>query len=244
MTDLKMPQTNKPQINTSTKPAEAAAAYINDLLAVHIDKPILLLVAGGSATQVLNLIKPEYLGDHITVTVTDDRFTEDVEHNNFATMQITPFYDELIQVDAYCINTQLFGEENIETHRARFEKNLRDWQKDFPKGTIIGLFGMGADGHVAGIIPGVYSEEEFAKKFDDKDYVAHVDATGKNDHPLRVTTTFPFMRLVNYPVFYITGEGKKDALTKALAKEGTLFETPARIMHEMKNAQIFTDISL
>lgn len=235
---------NDIHITTTAQAASEAGKYISDLLALHIDSPVLLLVGGGSALAALEHINPEYLENNLTVTVTDERFTEDVEHNNFAMLQTTPFYNDLIQVDAFCINTQLFGDDTPELHRARFEKNIRDWQKEFPKGKIIGLFGMGADGHVAGIIPGVYGAEEFAQKFEGKDYVAVVDATGKNEQPLRVTTTFTFMKAVDYPLFLITGENKRAALVRALAEEGTLNETPVRIIHEMKKPEIFTDIAL
>lgn len=234
--------TNIP-ITTSDSPAKGAGKYVSDLLATHIDQPLLLLIAGGSSLSILDYINPEYLGNNITVTVTDERFTDDVEHNNFAMLQTTPFYDDLIQVDAFCINTQLFSEDTLDIHRARFEKNIRDWQKEFPKGIIIGVFGMGSDGHIAGIIPGIYNQEEFNNKFDGEQYVADVNALGKNEHPLRITTTFSFMRLVNFSVFFITGESKRSALEMALAKDGSLFETPARIMQEMKRPEIFTDIS-
>ncbi|MEN9649263.1 MAG: Glucosamine-6-phosphate isomerase/6-phosphogluconolactonase [Candidatus Parcubacteria bacterium] len=231
-------------IATSKAPAEEAGKYISDILALSIDKPVLLLVAGGSAMSVLEYINPEYIENNLTVTVTDERFTEDVGDNNFATMQTYPFYNSLIDVDAFCINTELFAGDTIELFRDRFEKNIRDWKKEFLNGVIIGLFGMGADGHVAGIIPGIYSEEEFAKKFDGEAYATDVDATGKNEHPLRMTTTFPFMRMIDHPLFYIVGENKRDALVRATATEGTLFETPARIMLEMNNPEIFTDLAL
>lgn len=233
-----------PQVNFSEKPALEAATYINDLLATHINKPILLLTGGGSAMSVLDYINPEYIGNNITVTVTDDRFTDDIAENNFTVLQTTPFYDSLIDVDAFCIDTQLFGGETIEIQRDRFEKNIREWQKDFPNGIIIGLYGMGADGHIAGIIPGVYGQEDFDKKFNGKEYITDVDALGKNTHPYRITTTFSFMKLVDFPLMYVVGENKKHAFEKTLAPAGLLYETPARIIQEMKNPQIFTDISL
>ncbi len=231
-------------INSSPTPAVEAGKYISDLLALNVDKPVLLLVAGGSSTEVLDYINPEYLSSTITVTVTDERFTEDVEDNNFARMQTFPFYNDLIEVEAFCINTQLFTGDTIDIHAARFEKNIRDWKQEFPTGTIIALFGIGADGHIAGILPGIYNEADFKKTFDNDAYIAIVDATGKDAHPQRVTTTFPFMRLVDFPLFYVKGENKRAALEKVLAKEGTLSETPARIIQEMKKPEIFTDIAL
>ena len=231
-------------VESSTKPAEAAGHYISDLLAVHHGRPILLMLAGGSALEVLNHINPQYLGAHITVTVTDERFTDDVLENNFSNLQSVSFYNDLVSVDAFCIDTQIYGDETITGHAERFEKNINDWRRDFPKGIIIALYGIGEDGHVAGIIPGVMSEEEFLKRMDGERLVAYLDAGSKNERPLRVTTTFKLMRLVDFPLFYIIGEEKRDALEMALSEKGSLTETPARIIQEMKPLSIFTDMTI
>jgi len=239
-------QEKAPTIEVSKNPAVAAGKYISDILAVNIDRPVLLLLAGGSAREVLDHIKTEYLSPEITVTVTDERFTDDMEHNNFDVLQTTHFYNELTQQDAYCINTSVFAGDDIELHASRFEKNIRDWMREFPKGVIIGLFGIGADGHTAGIIPDVYTDADFAAKFDNADkFVATVDAGDKNEFPYRVTVTFPFMRHVDFPLFYVKGDTvglKKQALSAALDTDTLLSKTPARIMLDMKSPIVFTDI--
>ncbi|MES3005363.1 MAG: 6-phosphogluconolactonase [Patescibacteria group bacterium] len=240
MTPLK--QIKDITIESSGSPAEAAGHCISDLLAVHHGRPLLLMLAGGSALAVLNHINPQYLGSHITVTVTDERFTDDILENNFSNLQSTSFYNDLISVDAFCIDTQIYGDETITGHSERFEKNINDWRKEFPKGIIVALYGIGQDGHIAGIIPGIMSDDDFAKRFDGDRFVAHLDAGRKSDQPLRVTTTFPLLRIVDFPLLYVRGEEKRDVLEKALAKEGSLAETPARIIQEMKSVFIFTDI--
>ena len=233
-----------PLIEISTNPAEAAGLYISDLLSVHHGRPTLLMLAGGSAHIVLDHINPQYLGSHITVTVTDERFTDDLEENNFAVLQSLPFYNDLVGVDAFCIDTQIFGEETISGHAERFEKNIRDWKAEFPKGIIIGLFGIGKDGHVAGIIPGIFSDVEFKKKYEGERLVAYQDIAHSDQPYARVSTTFAFMRMVDFPLFYITGKDKKQALKHALEEKGILSEIPARIMQEMKGVHVFTDIEI
>jgi 6-phosphogluconolactonase/glucosamine-6-phosphate isomerase/deaminase len=241
---MTLPQSNI--VYTPQNTAEETGKYISDILALHIDRPILLLLAGGSSVKVLDYIKPEYLHDQITVTVTDERFTDDIGDNNFDTLQTTSFYNELIQVDAFCINTSVWEGDTVEGHAARFEKNIKEWMKDFPKGIIIGLYGMGADGHTAGIIPGVYQGEEFNKKFNTEDtYIAITDDKRLTaDFPLRVTTTLSFMKKVQYPIFYITGQNKVDALKKALDEKVSYEEVPARVILDMQKPMIFTDIQL
>lgn len=246
---------HQPLIEQSSNPAEKAGGYINDLLSTHIDKPVLLMLAGGSARDVLPFIKAEYLTPEITVTVTDERFTDDMDENNFDVLQTTGFYQNLMSVDAYCINTSVVGgeiayeeygeSEGAAMHAARFEKHIQDWMAEHRSGIIVGLFGMGADGHVAGVIPGAYDAAEFENRFLGQRDVAVVEV-GSSDEAFhfRVTTTLSFMKKVQYPLFYITGDAKKPALKKALDPATPLSETPARIMLDMQSPTVFTDISL
>jgi 6-phosphogluconolactonase/glucosamine-6-phosphate isomerase/deaminase len=246
----------QPTIENSPNPAQKAGEYISDLLSTHIDKPVLLMLAGGSAREVLDFINAEYLTPEVTVTVTDERYTDDMGENNFDMLQTTKLYQNLMSADSYCINTSVVGgdvaydESNpgagAEAHAMRFERHIREWMQDFEKtGTIIGLFGMGADGHTAGIIPGLFDDAEFEQKFLGESDVAVVPM-GK-DNPgfqFRVTTTLSFMKKIHYPLFYITGEAKLPALRKALDPATELSEIPARIMLDMKSPVIFTDIPM
>ncbi len=245
---MSMNNLNTPKIerfDTLEATNEAAVTYLNDLLAQYVDRPVLLLLAGGSSVQLYDHINPEYLSADLTVTVTDDRFSQELDVNNFAILQATEFYNELIQVDAFCINTQPNSEETIEECAKRFEKNIRDWKKDFPKGVVIAVCGMGKDGHTGGMIPGVLSHEEFEKEFNNENvWVSPIDAKDKIEHPLRFSTTIPFMKnVVDHAMFYITGEQKKTALMKALDVNTTYAEIPARVMLDMKDVVIFTDIT-
>lgn len=223
----------------------AAVSYLNDLLTQYVDRPVLLLLAGGSSVELYNGINPEFLSADITVTVTDERFSEELDVNNFAILQATSFYNDLIQVDAFCINTQPNGGESMAECAARFEKNLKEWKRDFPKGTIIAVYGMGADGHTGGMIPGVLSDAEFTQKFNTEDvWVSDIDATGAIEHPLRFSTTISFMKSqVNHALFYVTGSAKKEAFTRAVSGSTTYAETPASVMCDMKDVVVFTDIS-
>jgi 6-phosphogluconolactonase/glucosamine-6-phosphate isomerase/deaminase len=148
---------------------KATARHLNDLLTQYVDRPILFLVAGGSSMEVLEHVNPEYLSPDLTVTTTDDRFSAELDVNNFSILQSASFYNNLIEADAFCISTEPFEDETIEQYRARLEKNIREWRQDFPKGIIIALYGMGGDGHTGGMIPGLMSKEEFYAEFNDAD---------------------------------------------------------------------------
>lgn len=223
---------------------EAAVAYLNDILAQYVDRPVLLLLAGGSSVALYDKLNPEYFSADLTVTVTDERFSNELDINNFAILQSTHFYDELIQVDAFCINTQPNHEETIEQCANRFERNIREWRKDFPKGTVIAVYGIGKDGHIGGIIPGVLPQEEFDKKFNNPEIlVSHIDATGKTEYPLRFSTTIPFMKQdVDHALVFVSGPEKQEALKLALSGDSKYFELPATVIREMKDVTVFTDI--
>ncbi len=248
-----MNTTNKKQFKietaaTSEKAAKAAGKYVGDLLSQYVDTPVLLLLAGGSSVKIYDHVSPEYLSELLTVTVTDERYSEELDENNFAVLQAQSFYNQLVQVDAMCIDTQIINDETFEGHRARFESNIREWKRDFPNGKIVAVYGMGEDGHTAGIIPGILSKEAFDLEFNNDDrLVGKLDATGKNPFPLRDSTTLPFMRnWVDHAVFYVTGDAKKAMLEKALIdpenQKAGFFELPAQVMRHMKEAFIFTDI--
>jgi 6-phosphogluconolactonase/glucosamine-6-phosphate isomerase/deaminase len=239
--------------------AKEAGKYINDILTQYSEKPVLFLVAGGSAVAVLEHINPEYLSPDLTVTTTDDRFSTELDINNFSILQTTNFYNNLVQADAFCISTEPFEDETLEQYRGRLEKNIREWKMDFSKGIIVALYGMGADGHTGGMIPGLLSKEEFIAEFNDGDrLVGTFDAithgggskVKQYEFPQRISTTIPFMRdWVDHTVFYITGENKKPAFDAMLQINDEVLSAtvdfsaaPISIARFMKDATIFTDI--
>jgi len=87
-------------------------------------------------------------------------------------------------------------------------------------------------------------DADFDKTFNNKNVSAtDLEAVG-NKHVLRTTVTFPFMKGIDFPLVYIVGIEKTEALANTVAKEGGLYKTPARILQEMKDPIIFTDISV
>lgn len=247
--------------------AKEAGKYVNDLLTQYIETPVLFLIAGGSSSAVLEHINPEYLSPDLTITTTDDRFSTELDINNFAILQSHSFYNNLVEADAFCISTEPFEDEDLEKYRARFEKNIREWKQDFPKGIIIALYGMGADGHTGGMIPGLLSKEEFDAEFNNDDRLVGVfDAIAYDishggtasetarakeyEYPQRISTTLPFMRnWVDHALFYITGENKKQKLdeiiqidTETLSTDIDFSTLPIAIARFMKDTTIFTNI--
>ncbi len=83
------------------------------------------------------------------------------------------------------------------------------------------LLGLGPDGHVASLFPG-YPQLEV----DDEVAVAVTDSP--KPPPERITLTFPALSRTAEVWFLVAGEGKADAVARALADQGSVQETPAR----------------
>lgn len=206
---------------------EAKSAAIEELsrLFEKNQEPILFLCSGGSALELLDGLQ---IGADATVSVLDERYSTDPMVNNFAQVF------ERIHPEHF-IDTRVRKGETLDQFAKRFEKELREWENKNPNGKVVITQGMGIDGHTAGIMPYTVFDDE-------KKWVVGYDAKERNEYPLRVTCTFTFLRQVDYSIAYITGEKKKEAFARVLAEEGTLEETPARIMRDIKNVKIFTDI--
>jgi 6-phosphogluconolactonase len=83
------------------------------------------------------------------------------------------------------------------------------------------MLGMGPDGHVASLFPGF-------PQLDAQDAIA-VPVTGSpKPPPQRVSLTFEALNRTRAVWFLVTGEGKADAVRRALADDGDVHETPAR----------------
>lgn len=222
---------------------QSARTALSSLLADNYRRPILLLCSGGSAFELLHGIPKETLGPHITIGTLDERYSTDETINNFAQLQKTDFYKTAIRAGAHIIDTRPNEEETIDELARRFEHELRVWRTSNPDGVIIATQGIGPDGHTAGIMPFPEDPARFRELFESPNvWVYGYDAGEKNQYPLRATTTITFLKKIDHSIVYCVGENKREALSRVFSKEGTHAETPARILREMKNVVIFTDI--
>lgn len=210
------------RFKTKEEAIESAGKKLNELFLSHRHVPVLFLSSGGSALELLDEIEISYLPKDLTIGVLDERIGSDLKVSNIAQLRATPFGARL--------------EEIIVPDKLTFKK-------DHPEGKIFITQGVGADGHTAGILPFPEDPKKFQELFEDKEVLSiKYDAGGKTEYPERVTVTMPFLRQVDHSVVFLLGEEKRNALERMLAKDGPLHETPARIVHEMRQVSIFTDI--
>lgn len=223
-----------------------AAESLNRDIAENSEKGILLMLSGGSSLKLLPLINTGLLDLRVTITVLDERFSNDPKINNFAQISQTDFYRIAKDRGVNFIDTRLINNESIEELARRFDDGLRNWRKSSAGGKIIATLGIGSDGHIAGIMSFPEDTRTFEELFMyDEHWIVGYDAGNKNPYPLRITPTVPFLRdQIDFGIVYVVGEDKTDALKRILSEEGSLSETPARALREMKSAIIYTDITV
>lgn len=224
----------------SKEAVEKASLRLNEILDAHAHVPTLFLSSGGSSLELLDNIT--VFPPNFTVGMTDERFSQDLNVNNFTQMVETSFFTKAQDSGTYFIDTRVQPGEDVEIFAKRFEEALLSWRKEHPGGRIVITQGVGPDGHTLGIMPYAKEQSIFEELFEGKSLVVGYDAQNKNEYPLRATITLPFLRMVDHCVLYMVGKEKKKALSLMLSMKGMLRETPARIIHEMKEVHIFTDI--
>jgi len=236
--------------------AESAGEKLTELFQKNRGREILLLLAGGSAMETLQYIKPEALGTHITIVMLDERWSADPKVCNFLQLKALPFYELAVEAGVNIFDTSpedrprdSLGSRTPKTETrkelaARWEEFLREWVAENPKGKVIATFGIGEDGHICGVMPFPEDPQKFSGFFEnDRRFVAGYDAGAKTKFPLRITATFSFLRkYLTEGVVFVSGEKKRTALAHVLGSRGTLPETPARILRELTSVTIFTDL--
>lgn len=225
------------------KATESLNEALAELSAAKV--PTLLMLSGGSSFNLLHGVEKKNLGPHLTICALDERFSEDSTVNHSLKISHSLFYHHALELDASFIDTSVKLGDTYEHLAKRFEEALFTWSKENPNGKVVATMGIGYDGHVAGIMPFPESPETFNILFESKEHwvVGYDAGLAKTQYPLRVTTNMTFLRdMVDFSVTYVTGEEKIAALTKAVEEQGTIAETPGRVLREMKHVRLFTNI--
>ena len=96
------------------------------------------------------------------------------------------------------------------------------------------MLGVGPDGHVASLFPGF-------PQLDVDDAIALGVTGSPKPPPERITLTFSALNRTRQVWFVVSGEGKADAVAKALATDGDVHDTPARGVHGTERTVWFLD---
>jgi 6-phosphogluconolactonase/glucosamine-6-phosphate isomerase/deaminase len=235
------------QIHTTTSPAQDAARRVNDILDEHRHADVLLLLSGGSALSLLEYIDTTLLSDRVTVSVLDERYTQDERASNFSQLVATAFWERARTQHVQAIDPRPDEDETLIDASRRFDVALKHWHIIHREGIVLVTMGVGTDGHTSGILPHPHNEGTFTERFSHPLHCVvgyHIDP---RIHPYadRMTTTLTYLlRHVHHAVVYVTGEEKRQALQALSHTHGTLHKTPARVLRDMQDVHVYTDVSL
>jgi 6-phosphogluconolactonase/glucosamine-6-phosphate isomerase/deaminase len=228
--------------NDAISVAAECGEYLNACLIENKKTPVLLMLSGGSALTVLDYLGDHALGENITVSVLDERFSGDTNINNFAQLQKTEFYTAALNAEVSFFGTLPRPNESADELAKRLERNLKTWKDENSGGLIVATLGMGADGHTAGIFP-FDDKNEFNELFNSGAWTVSYNALGKHQYPERITTTLNFLRNIDFGFAYVCGTDKKEKFQQVQNNESELNLLPALAWHDIGDVKVFTDIN-
>lgn len=205
-------------------------------------KPVLLLFSGGSALEVVRALDTTKLADDTTISTADDRYTREVNGNNF--LSIERILSENGSASTKVIPTSPNDNESFGEYSQRVQENFAQWRVLYPEGKVVILLGVGADGHTAGIFP--CNESEFARLYETGEYITSILIPKEmSSFQERITVSPMFLRKeVDVALVYMIGAEKLNAFKALMAETGLISSTPARIVREMRSVTIYTDKEL
>ena len=187
-----------------------------------VDRKTVLFLSGGRTPAPLykkwareKIIKPG------AVAMVDERWGEPYHKNsNEKMLKDTGFLDYL-----HSINTPFYSMlkdwKNREKSAEEYEELVIYLLKWFPKS--IAVLGLGADGHIASLVPGsdklIEKNQKFVEEFDD--FPA--------DTKERITLTFNALSQMDQIYLLVFGNDKKKGL-KLFLSEGEMQEVPSRFL--------------
>ncbi|MDD5397228.1 MAG: 6-phosphogluconolactonase [Candidatus Moranbacteria bacterium] len=207
------------------------------------DAPLLFFVSGGSCLTVLPKIESNDFGK-VTVAVLDERFDQTNENNNFSQLEKMSWSDEFLKKGGTFISTKILGGDTQQKLADRFRSGIEKWINENNGGRMIALFGMGSDGHTAGIFPFPENQKQFFSLFDGDDIVASYDAKEKNQFPKRITATNALFKKLEIAFVYAYGEEKRKALLEFVIGEKKTNELPLMFLKNVKKVNIVTDAKI
>jgi 6-phosphogluconolactonase/glucosamine-6-phosphate isomerase/deaminase len=222
-------------IKTTTRPIEAASFIALSVLnQLRLGKQVLLFLAGGSSiavgvkiAELLRKSSDENLIKNLTITLTDERYGP-LDHADSNWHQLK---EKGFNLPGAKLIFVLNGEDRA-TVTEKFNYFLhQEFKTNKETKYRIGLFGIGADGHTAGILP-------------ESDAIFSKDLAFSYDTPTfsRITITPKIIEQLNEAVIWAQGEDKW-SIIENLREDIAFAKQPAQILKRVPLLTIFTDYS-
>lgn len=193
-------------------------------------KKVLWLIAGGSnvpiAVAVMNavraLLSPNDLS-RLTITLTDERYGP-VGHADSNWKQLTDTGFSFEGTNAIPVLTGDSLQETVKKWGKHVEKAMAG--SEF----TIAQFGMGADGHIAGISP-------HSPAVNDTSTAAGYESGSFT----RVTLTIQALKKIDAAYAFVFGAPKREAVRRLQEEKLSFDEQPAQVLKSLKEAYFYTD---
>jgi 6-phosphogluconolactonase/glucosamine-6-phosphate isomerase/deaminase len=209
-------------------PIEDSAKAVSESILKQLSagKRVLWLLSGGSGAAVVTrasqLLRKHDLSN-LSATMTDERYGP-VGHKDENWQGLLGSGFELPGANLY---RTLIGEDRSKTVSA-----LEKWLDTQIKNSdyIVGIFGIGEDGHTAGIKPNspAVSSPDLVTSFIGDDFE-------------RITVTFNMIKKVNEAVIQASGAGKKGIISNLLQGMVPLNQQPAQILKIIPHTTFYSD---
>lgn len=190
-------------------------------------KQVLWLITGGSNIAVsvaaMVTLKPEHT-HKLVIFLADERYGE-VNHIDSNAKQL---HDAGFQPHEAVFMQPLVPGFSLEETRERYAQAS---QRAFEHAdVIIGQLGIGADGHIAGILPHspAVTASDFVTAYQTSTYT-------------RFTLTFNALRQITADYSFVFGADKKATLEQLRDQDLPLAEQPAQLLKELPEVYIFND---
>lgn len=194
-------------------------------------KRVLWLICGGSnlpiAVEVMNLIRQNVsllVLEKLTIMQTDERYGP-VGHTDSNWQQLLDLNFNMTGLKVHPILRNHSLVKTVEEFSDEINTNFNKAD------VILAQFGMGADGHIAGILPHSLGAS------------CNSPACGYEGEPfVRISLSFPSLEKVHIAFAYVFGESKKRAVDDLVSKDLTLDDEPAQILKKLPEVHFYSDL--
>lgn len=192
------------------------------------DKQVLWLLSGGSniqaAVRIMEAI-PDDISQKLSLALIDERYGP-VGHTDSNWQQLEAAGLDAKQAEIIpCLQPEMSHAATAETYQTRLSAAFEDAD------IVIGLLGMGADGHIAGILPRSVATkpcQDLVMFYDGPDYK-------------RITLTFTALEKITALYVFAFGASKRAALRRLQAGEASYDEQPAQFLKQHPESYLYND---
>jgi 6-phosphogluconolactonase/glucosamine-6-phosphate isomerase/deaminase len=212
-------------------PSQGIEQFSNDIISMlQEEQQVVWLMAGGSnipiAAEILKHVVSAMGGEpleNLTISLMDERYGP-VGHKDSNWQQLKDVGFDFSKVSSI----EVLEGESLEETVDSFSRRIKEVM--LRSTTVIGQFGIGADGHIAGILP--HSEA--------------VHATGtvfayESAPYTRITLTVEVLKSIQGAALFAFGESKKTALTRLRDQDLSLDEEPAQLLKSIPTVLVYQD---